>query len=89
MSFCLEFRINVSVTHLVQMTGLNLHAGIKGLFCIVRNTPEYHMKPHWHFLSPELEEYMHVAVHKKWDTSEVGAHLEAFAVAGCSVVSKY
>ena len=72
MYFCLEFRINVAVT------GLNLHAGIEGFFCIIRNTPKYHMKPHWHFSSPKLEQYMHVAVHKKWDTSEVGACLEAF-----------
>ena len=89
MSFHLEFRINVAVTHLVQMTGLNLRAGIEGFFCIVRNMPEYHMKPQWHFSSPKLEQYMHVAICKKWDTSEVGARLEAFAVAGCSVVSKY
>jgi hypothetical protein len=72
----------------VQMTGLNLRVGIEGFFCIVRNTPEFHMKPHWHFTSPELEQYMQVAVQKKWDISEVGACLEAFAVAGCSVVSK-
>lgn len=71
------------------MTGLNLRVGVEGFFCIVRNTPEYHMRPHWYFSSQELEQYMQVAVRKKWDTSEVGTRLEAFAVAGCSVVSKY
>lgn len=73
----------------VQMTGLNVHVSIEGFFCIVRNTPEYHMKPHWHFTSSELEQYMHLAVQKKWDTLEVGTHIEAVAVAGCSTVSKY
>ena len=71
------------------MTGLNLRVGVEGFFCIVRNMPEYHIRPHWYFSSPELEKYMQVAVRKKWDTSEVGTRLEAFAVAGCSVVSKY
>ena len=71
------------------MTGLNLRVGVEGFFCIVRNMPEYHMRPHWYFSSQELEQYMQVAVWKKWDTSEVGTRLEAFAVAGCSVVSKY
>lgn len=46
------------------------------------------MNPQWFFTSPELENYMHIAVRKKWDTSEVGAKLEAFAIAGCDVVSK-
>jgi len=47
------------------------------------------MKPNWFFTSPEFEEYMKIAVRKRWDTSEVGAKLEAFAVAGCDVVSAY
>lgn len=71
------------------MTGLNQCVGTEGFFCIVRNTPEYHMSPQWYFSSRELEQYMQVAVRKKWDTSEVGARLEAFAVAGCNVTSTY
>jgi hypothetical protein len=64
--------VELQILTLSQMTGLNSHAGIEGFFCIVRNTPEYHMKPHWYFSSPELEQYMKVAVRGKWDTSEVG-----------------
>jgi hypothetical protein len=45
------------------------------------------MKLNWYFTSPEFEEYMKIAVRKRWDTSEVGAKLEAFTMAGCDVVS--
>jgi hypothetical protein len=70
------------------MTGLTYRVGIEGFFCIVRNSPDYHMKPQWFFTSPALEEYMKIAVRTKWDTSEIGAKLEAFAIAGCDVVSE-
>jgi hypothetical protein len=70
------------------MTGLTQQVGIEGFFCVVRNTPDFHMQPQWYFTSLDLEEYMKVAVCKKWDTSEVGMKLEAFAVAGCDPVSK-
>ena len=40
-------------------------------------------------MSPALEEYMKIAVWKKWDTTEIGTKLEAFAVAGCDVVSEW
>ena len=72
------------------MTGLNMRVGIEGFFCIVRNTPDYHMEPKWYFTSEALKDYMNVAVpiHKGWDISYVGAKLEAFAVAGCDSVSK-
>ena len=70
------------------MTGLTYRVGLEGFFCIVRNSPEYHMKPYWYFTMPSLEEYMKIAVRKRWDTSEVGTKLEAFAIAGCNVVSE-
>ena len=72
------------------MTGLNMRVGIEGFFCIVRNTPLYHMEPKWYFSSEVLKDYMKIAVpiHKGWDLSHVGAKLEAFAVAGCDPVSK-
>lgn len=47
------------------------------------------MNPQWFFTSSALEEYMKIAVRKKWDTSEVGTKLEAFAIAGCDTVSEY
>lgn len=46
------------------------------------------MKPYWYFTTLALEEYMKIAVRKKWDTSEVSTKLEAFAIAGCEVVSE-
>jgi hypothetical protein len=46
------------------------------------------MKPYWYFSSPGLEDYMKIAVRRRWDTSEVGTKLEAFAIAGCDVVSE-
>jgi hypothetical protein len=70
------------------MTGLTYRVGVEGFFCIVRNSPEYHMKPYWYFTSPALEDYMKIAVCRRWDTSEVGTKIEAFAVAGCDVVSE-
>ena len=74
----------------MKMTGLNMRVGIEGFFCIVRNTPDYHMEPKWYFSSEALKNYMKIAVpiHKGWDVSHVGAKLEAFAIAGCDPVSK-
>ena len=64
--------------------------GIEAFFCIVRNTPNYHMNPVWFFTSEALMNYMPTAVplHKPWDLAYIGAKLEAFAIAGCDVVSK-
>lgn len=47
------------------------------------------MQLQWFFTSPALEEYMKIAVWKKWDTSEVGTRLEAFMVGGYDAVSEY
>ena len=70
------------------MTGLTFCIGVEGFSCIVQNSPEYHMKPYWYFTTPTLEEYMKIVVQEKWDTSEVSTKLEAFAIAGCEVVSE-
>ncbi|KAJ6632055.1 hypothetical protein B0H10DRAFT_1937769 [Mycena sp. CBHHK59/15] len=43
--------------------------------------------PQWFFTSKELEAYMPLATCKKWDTREVGTKIEAFAVAGCNMLS--
>lgn len=74
----------------MKMKGLNMRVGIEGFFCIVRNTPDYHMEPKWYFSSDALKDYMKIAVptHKGWNISHVGAKLEAFAIAGCDPVSK-
>ncbi|KAJ7815527.1 hypothetical protein B0H14DRAFT_2603414 [Mycena olivaceomarginata] len=63
--------------------GLSYRVGIEGLFCIVRSTPNFYMGPQWYFTSDALRQYMPLAVRRKWDTSDVGTRLEAFALAGC------
>jgi hypothetical protein len=71
------------------MKALDDRVGVEGFFCIVRSTTEFHFQPQWYFTKPALEEYMKtaVSVRKAWDTSEVGAKLEAFAIAKCDVTS--
>jgi hypothetical protein len=46
------------------------------------------MEPQWYFTSPELRDYMSIAVRNRWDIGDVGAKIEAFAIAGCDVSSK-
>jgi hypothetical protein len=48
------------------------------------------MNPVWFFTSEALMNYMPTAVplHKPWDLAFIGAKLEAFAIAGCDIVSK-
>lgn len=48
------------------------------------------MDPTWFFTSEALMNYMPTAVpiHKPWDLAFVGAKIEAFAIAGCDVVSR-
>ena len=67
-----------------------MHVGIEAFFCVVHNTPSYYMNPAWFFTSEALMNYMPTAVptHKQWDLAFVGAKLEAFAIAGCDIVSK-
>jgi hypothetical protein len=52
--------------------------------------PDYVMDPVWFFTSEALLDYMPTAVpiHKPFDIAYVGSKIEAFAVAGCDVVSK-
>jgi hypothetical protein len=72
---------------LLKLTGLNNRVGIQGFFCVVRSTANFHMEPQWYFTSPELRDYMKLAVRRQWDIGEVGAKIEAFAIAGCDVSS--
>ncbi|KAJ7778072.1 hypothetical protein B0H14DRAFT_2401345 [Mycena olivaceomarginata] len=69
--------------------GLSYRVGIEGVFCIVRSTPNFYMGPQWYFTSDALRQYMPLAVRRKWDTSDVGTRLEAFALAGCDSMSAY
>lgn len=72
------------------MKGLNTRVGVEGFFCIVRNSPNYHMEPKWYFSNQALMDYMKIAVpiNKGWDIGYVGAKLEAFAIAGCDTISE-
>ena len=67
-----------------------MRVGVEGFFCIVRNTPTYHMEPKWFFSSQALMDYIKipVPVEKPWDLAYVAAKLEAFAIAGCDSTSK-
>jgi hypothetical protein len=47
------------------------------------------MDPQWYFTSSELHDYMKFAVRRQWDIGEMGAKIEAFAVAGCDPASWY
>ncbi len=47
------------------------------------------MAPTWFFTSAELEVYMDIAVRRKWDATEIGSRLEAFAIAGCDATSMW
>lgn len=71
-----------------KINGLKARVGVEGFFCLVRNTPTYHIQPQWFFTCDGLEKYMKIAT-KKWNTHDVGTKVEAFAIAGCDPVSKY
>jgi hypothetical protein len=52
----------------------------------VKNNPESPFEPATFWTSKELEEFMSVIVRsKRWDTLDVAAKLEAYAVAHCDV----
>ncbi len=71
-----------------QLDSLRTRVGIEGFFCIVRNNTEFHINPTWYFTCKEIAEYMPVAVGKKWSATSVASKLEAFAIAGCDVISR-
>jgi hypothetical protein len=76
------------MTHGLQIEGLSYRVSIQGFFCIVRDNPDFFMGPQWYFMSDALRQYMPLAVRRKWDTSDIGTRLEAFALAGCDTMSK-
>ncbi|KAJ7438530.1 hypothetical protein B0H11DRAFT_1752670 [Mycena galericulata] len=78
---------NVTRNMKMLMAGLATRVGVEGFFCIVRNSPDFSMQPQWFFTSRELEAYMPLATRRRWVTAEVGTKVEAFAVAGCDVLS--
>ncbi|TFK59028.1 hypothetical protein BDN72DRAFT_906209 [Pluteus cervinus] len=65
------------------LVALQRRAGVQAMVCIFRNTAAYVMDLQWFFTNPEIKPYLPMAVGRRWDTSQVGARLEAFAIAGC------
>jgi hypothetical protein len=74
--------------YFLKLNGLNKRVGVEGFFCVVRSATNFHIAPQWYFTSTELRDYMQFAVRRQWDLGEVGAKIEAFAIAGCDVSSE-
>ncbi|EMD35107.1 hypothetical protein CERSUDRAFT_97023 [Gelatoporia subvermispora B] len=68
---------------------LKRRVGVEYVLCIVRNTDEYPMNPHWCFSNEAINEYLKGTVRKGWDTQKISALMEAFAVASCDMVSMF
>ncbi|KAF9472020.1 hypothetical protein BDN70DRAFT_819271 [Pholiota conissans] len=69
------------------LESLKTRVGVEGFFCIVRNNTQFYIDPVWYFTAQQLEDYMPVAVGRKWNSTDVAAKLESFAIAGCDVIS--
>ncbi|PPQ81182.1 hypothetical protein CVT25_015213 [Psilocybe cyanescens] len=53
---------NVKRNMIFLLNGLKARVGIEAFFCIVQNTPDYHIQPQWYFTSEALADYMKIAV---------------------------
>ncbi|KAJ3501325.1 hypothetical protein NLJ89_g9385 [Agrocybe chaxingu] len=73
----------------MMLQSLNMRVGVEAFFCVVRNTPDYHMDPIWFFTSKAMKNYMPIAVpiRTACDFSHVGTKLEAFAIASCDTIN--
>ncbi|KAI0363426.1 hypothetical protein BV20DRAFT_1050019 [Pilatotrama ljubarskyi] len=69
------------------LLGLQSRVGIEAFFCVVRNNPEYDMKPRWWFSRAELEDYLRNTV-RKFAPERIGILAEAFAISGTDFVSQ-
>ncbi|KAJ7164604.1 hypothetical protein C8R43DRAFT_946420 [Mycena crocata] len=79
--------VNYVVKNMKQLfLGLRARVGVEGFFCVVGDSADFNMIPQWFWTSQQLEDYMPLAVGKRWVTNTVGTKLEAFAVAGCDVL---
>jgi hypothetical protein len=85
---CLSSSMCLETDKPLQLNGLQLRVGIEAMVCIVRNTTNVYFAPQWYFTAPELAAYMPIATKHMWETSVVGAKMEAFAIAGCDPASK-
>jgi hypothetical protein len=69
-----------------QIGGLQVRVGCEAFVLIVKNNAESPFMPATFWTSKELEDFMSVIVRaKRWDTLDVAAKLEAYAVAHCDV----
>ncbi|KAJ7789443.1 hypothetical protein B0H13DRAFT_2394824 [Mycena leptocephala] len=79
--------VSNTVGHIqMLMHSLGIRVGLRVLLHCAEH-PDFFMIPQWYFTSAELERYMPLAVHRKWDTGEVRCRLEAFAIAGCDTMN--
>jgi hypothetical protein len=70
-----------------QFEALKVRVGVEGFFCVVRSNPEFHFKPRVYWSNPELESYVALLASQRggWNSTTLGAKVEAFAIAGCDV----
>lgn len=73
----------------IQVEAMKMRHGCEGFFVIVRGSTSFAKVPHWYLSSKELAEYLPFAINTgRFETASVGTRLEAFAIAGCSVMSE-
>ncbi|EKM49344.1 uncharacterized protein PHACADRAFT_106988, partial [Phanerochaete carnosa HHB-10118-sp] len=66
---------------------LDNRIGVKGFFCLVRSTTDFATEPQWWFSSADLERFLSVGWRKRWDSKQIGTMVEAFAIAGGSLLT--
>ncbi|KAF8874762.1 hypothetical protein BD779DRAFT_1678620 [Infundibulicybe gibba] len=77
--------LNVVWNMELLLKGLKTRVGAEGFFRIVRSSTSFHADPQWFFSSPEFANYMPIAMRGHWDSTQIGARLEAFALAGSNI----
>lgn len=72
-----------------QMQGLSTRVGAHGFFCLVRASANYNTSPKWYYTHEGIDDYLKFIVRRRWDPRLIGTQLEAFAIAGCDVNSRF
>ncbi|KAI0359108.1 hypothetical protein OH77DRAFT_1420667 [Trametes cingulata] len=80
--------VNNVLRHIEDLLlALQSRVGIEAFFCVVRNNPDYNMKPRWWFSRAELEDYLRNTV-RKFAPERIGILTEAFAISGGEFISQ-
>ncbi|KAI9065182.1 hypothetical protein FKP32DRAFT_1671419 [Trametes sanguinea] len=69
-----------------MLTGLQSRAGVEAFYCVVRNTPDFSLKPRWWFSSAPLDEFLRGTI-RGFQPERIGVLAEAFAIAGPDYLS--